>query len=301
MGVEFILLLIMFFIWVFVESFLLITWGTTPGKWLLNTTLTSPTGGTLFFFEAIYRSFSVWIKGLCMGLPFSFITLAVAYKKLTRGGITTWDKRGEFVVSHKRIGVVRVIVFLLIWIALAIFTQVVSEKYKINTNKDLSSPTNPQNAESLTAEDWFNKAQALWQDGKHSDPNKAIEYLNEAIRLNPNLTEAYYNRGLVYWNLNQYQRAIEDCNEAIRLNPNLPLTYYFRGSIYRKLGQYQRAIEDFNEAIRIKPDYADAYNNRGVVYLMMKDAPRGCKDAQKACSMGICRAYELARKKGICR
>jgi len=37
---------------------------------------------------------------------------------------------------------------------------------------------------SETAGDWFNKADALRNEGKYTDPKKAIEYLNKAIRLN---------------------------------------------------------------------------------------------------------------------
>ncbi|HOE19220.1 MAG TPA: RDD family protein, partial [Syntrophorhabdaceae bacterium] len=110
---EFVFALILVFIWVFIESFLLITWGTTPGKWLLNVTITSPTGETLFFFEAIYRSFSVWWRGLAIGFPIvSLFTLINAHGKLKREGLTSWDRDGGFVVSHKKIGVARVIVFL---------------------------------------------------------------------------------------------------------------------------------------------------------------------------------------------
>ncbi len=96
----------------------------------------------------------------------------------------------------------------------------------------------------LTAVDWFDKASALWQDGKYIDPKKAIEYLNQAIRLKPDYAEAYNNRGAAYGGLGQHRRAIEDYNEAIRLKPDLAETYDNRGMAYSKLGQLQRAIKD---------------------------------------------------------
>ena len=224
-------------------------------------------------------------------------------------------------------------------------------------------------SQGLTAVDWFDKASALWQDGKYTDPKKVIEYLNQAIRLKPDYAEAYGGRGIAYrslgqhrraiedyneaihlkpdyaeaynnrgyvysslgqyqraiedfnkairlkpdyaeaynnqgaayGNLGQYQREIEDYNEAIRLNPNLAEVYYNRGIAYRSLGQHRRAIEDYNEAIRLKPDDADAYNNRGIAYLLIGNIASGCSDTQKACSMGNCNAYELAKNKGDCR
>ena len=50
-------------------------------------------------------------------------------------------------------------------------------------------------SQGLTAVDWFYKAYALWDGGKYTDPKKAIEYLNNAVRLQPDLVEAYINRG----------------------------------------------------------------------------------------------------------
>jgi tetratricopeptide (TPR) repeat protein len=224
-------------------------------------------------------------------------------------------------------------------------------------------------SQGLTAVDWNKKALELWQGIKYTDPQKAIEYLNEAIRLNPNYAMAYNNRGAAYINLGQHQRAIEDYNNAIRLKPDYANAYNNRGAAYINLGQHHRAIEDYNNAIRLKPDYADAYYNRGaayinlgqhqraienfnnairlkpdyadayayrgvvygklgqyqkaivnyneairlkpyfataygnlgVAYLLMGDTTRGCSDAKKACSMGDCKAYEWAKKKGFCR
>ena len=63
----------------------------------------------------------------------------------------------------------------------------------------------------------FNKASAL----NYTDPQKAIEYLNNAIKLKPNYADAYHLRGNNYATLKQYQRAIEDYNEAIHLKPEL--------------------------------------------------------------------------------
>jgi tetratricopeptide (TPR) repeat protein len=47
---------------------------------------------------------------------------------------------------------------------------------------------------------------------------KAIEYLNNGIKLKPGDALTYKNRGRAYYGLGQYQSAIEDYNEAIRLN-----------------------------------------------------------------------------------
>jgi tetratricopeptide (TPR) repeat protein len=130
---------------------------------------------------------------------------------------------------------------------------------------------------------------------------QAIEDCNQAIRLKPNDANGYYNRGIAYGALGQYQREIEDSNQAIRLKPDDADAYYNRGTAYGALGQYQRAIGDCNEALRLKPNYAEAYNNRGNYYFIQGGNKLGCRDAEKACEMGICKTLEWAKGKGYCR
>lgn len=106
------------FIWIFVESSLLSTWGTTPGKWLFKTSLRTNAGEKLSFSNALSRSFSVWWRGLGIGFPIaSLITLLVAHRKLTIEGVTTWDRKGGFVVSHKKIGAIRVVIVTIFFIS----------------------------------------------------------------------------------------------------------------------------------------------------------------------------------------
>jgi tetratricopeptide (TPR) repeat protein len=121
-----------------------------------------------------------------------------------------------------------------------------------------------QASRGLTAVDWVYQAGALAVGEKYTDSKKAIEYLSHAIKLQPDYAGAYYNRGIAYTGLGQYQRAIEDFNEAIGLKSDYAYAYNNRGLAYNGLGQYQRAIEDFNKVIRLKPDYDNAYSNRGI-------------------------------------
>jgi tetratricopeptide (TPR) repeat protein len=148
------------------------------------------------------------------------------------------------------------------------------------------------------AENYISRGLAYYNLGQHQ---RAIENFSEAIRLKPNYTDAYRLRGLEYAKKNQYQRAIGDYNEAIHLKPDDADAYYYRGFAYAKMNQYQRAIQDYNEAIRLKPDYTDAYNYRGLAYLLQGENSLGCRDAQKACALGNCKALEWAKAEGLCR
>jgi hypothetical protein len=61
------------------------------------------------------------------------------------------------------------------------------------------------------------------------------------------------------------------------------------------------AIKELNEAIRLKPDYVDAYDNRGVIYLLQGNKELGCREVKKACELGECKKFEVAKGNRLCR
>jgi len=103
---------------VLMESFLLATFGITPGKALLRTRVRRANGERLGYLEALRRTILVAIVGLGAGIPVvSLATSIVAYRRLTKTGATFWDDSGGFTVSHETIGVVRVFVAVSIIVA----------------------------------------------------------------------------------------------------------------------------------------------------------------------------------------
>jgi uncharacterized RDD family membrane protein YckC len=108
------LTILILFVWIFAESALLSSWGTTPGKWLLRVNLAGHSGKPEFS-AALNRSFAVWLKGLGLGIPIvSFFTLVSSYNHLTKEGIMSWDKDGHFTVTHGKIGIIRIIVAIVV-------------------------------------------------------------------------------------------------------------------------------------------------------------------------------------------
>ena len=105
----------------------------------------------------------------------------------------------------------------------------------------------------LTATELVDKASALWEDGKYTDPDRAIEYLSEAIRLDSEYANAYINRGLAWYEKGNYDRAISDYDKAIELNPRSDKAYNNRGLAWSDKGNYDRAISDCDKAIELNP------------------------------------------------
>lgn len=107
---EYALGMILFFTWVFVESLLLSSFQTTPGKWLLKIKIACTSGSSISFSQALTRSLKVWWRGLGAGFPIvTLITLLNAHGQLISNGITSWDKDESFMVTHKKIGAPRLL------------------------------------------------------------------------------------------------------------------------------------------------------------------------------------------------
>lgn len=95
-------------LWAFVEPISLMVFGTTPGKWVLKTTLRKDSGEAFTYAEGLSRSLKVWFRGQGIYFPIvMLITNCIAYTKLRKNGITSWDKEGNLVVEHEKIGVLR--------------------------------------------------------------------------------------------------------------------------------------------------------------------------------------------------
>ena len=91
---------------------------------------------------------------------------------------------------------------------------------------------------------------------------KVISYFTEAIRIDPNDANAYYNRGNAYYDKREYDRAISDFNQVLKIDPNDAKAYYNRGAAYCQKEDYNKAWDDICKAqklgYQINPEFLEA-------------------------------------------
>jgi tetratricopeptide (TPR) repeat protein len=93
---------------------------------------------------------------------------------------------------------------------------------------------------------------------------------------------AYTSRGVEWRAKGQLDRAIADHTQAIKLDPNLSDAFYNRGNAYGDKGENDRAITDYDQSIRLNPKFAGAFNNRGLAKRQKGDTVGGDADIARA-------------------
>ena len=124
------------------------------------------------------------------------------------------------------------------------------------------------------------------------DYQGSIFKYSEAIKLDPDYVEAYNNRGVSYYDLENYKDAIADYNKVIQLNPNYATAYNNRGLIYEDIGDYKQALADYSRAIQLDPNDAIFYNNCGNAYSKLQNYKLSIIKYNKAIQLDP--NYELA-------
>jgi tetratricopeptide (TPR) repeat protein len=112
-----------------------------------------------------------------------------------------------------------------------------------------------------------------------------IKYFTKALELNPNLAEAYQQRGMLYFFQEKYDHVIEDFQAYIRFGAPTAEAYRMLGMGYLKSGFYENAIDRFSRAIEMDSELVGAYANRAEAYRLIGKYEAAIRDSTIAVKM----------------
>jgi tetratricopeptide (TPR) repeat protein len=98
---------------------------------------------------------------------------------------------------------------------------------------------------------------------KYEDAEAAYK---QAIALEPQKDEAYYELGDTYRELTRYPEAEKACQKAIEINPENYDAYRELGDAYRYQGETAKAEASYQTAIKLNPSDFRAYPKLGTLY-----------------------------------
>ena len=133
-----------------------------------------------------------------------------------------------------------------------------------------------------SANTYFNRGLAYYKLGEF---NKAIQDFNVVIGKEPEDFEAWYNRGLAHLDAGNIDSAIRDYEKSIALHPDFDKAYTGLGLSFAKQKDYKKAIQFFDKAIEFNDKQAVNYYNRGLAYRALNDKSKAIEDISKAISL----------------
>jgi len=114
---------------------------------------------------------------------------------------------------------------------------------------------------------------------------KALNSLNKAELINPNLSEIYFTKSDVYLKISQLKNAKIALEKGLTIDKNNHNALFQLGNILLMEKNYSEAIRYFNEAIIIKPNFWQAINNKGLAYFEKDNLNQSIKFFEKAISI----------------
>lgn len=116
----------------------------------------------------------------------------------------------------------------------------------------------------------------------------ARQQLDSAVALAPDDPVNYNSRGYYAhaWR-GEHGKAIADYSRAIRLNPNYSYAFNNRGWSRYKLGEKDKALKDIGQAKRRKASNPFIYRNLGVIALESGDTAKACMLFRQALDWGF--------------
>src|SRR5215470_1735070 len=107
---------------------------------------------------------------------------------------------------------------------------------------------------------YFHRGLAYYQKGSYAE---ALADLNAALGREPTNADALGARALARFHQGQFELAIADLTAVIAQKPTSADSYYQRATAYALEGKFDQSIADLDRAIALKRNFAEAYYNRG--------------------------------------
>jgi len=134
---------------------------------------------------------------------------------------------------------------------------------------------------------WGQDAMHFYDLGlKSSMAYKKIHYFTKALELDQGLTEAYEQRGMLYYFQGKYTETIIDFQRVAELKPFDSGAGIMLGLAFTKLENYDEAISHFSRAIELNPQIASAYSHRSEAKLLKGMIDDAIQDATRAIELG---------------
>lgn len=132
--------------------------------------------------------------------------------------------------------------------------------------RPLTAEEKATNDREASASEALAQAMQLFHGDRFLDNEAALDFLDQALALDPELVNARYYRASLLLESGRVDEALADVDRVIETRPDHVQALFARGSILIEQGDYGAASRDFTRVIELEPTRAEAYARRGVCY-----------------------------------
>jgi tetratricopeptide (TPR) repeat protein len=129
------------------------------------------------------------------------------------------------------------------------------------------------------AQEDLSKAAEYYTDEKNY--NQAIVCYTHLLVLNGQDLKSFYNRGLCYLKLDQYEQSISDLEKTIQLDSKFFLGYLNLGEACYRAGNYEASLENYKKAKKLNPESPQLYAGMALAYLAKGEKSSAKKSYKK--------------------
>ena len=121
-----------------------------------------------------------------------------------------------------------------------------------------------------------------WMYDQLGQTGKASEFYQRAIKASPLTFEAMNNLALIYSNSGQSDRVLPLLHEAIRTDPENEAVYVNAANFYARQHEWKQALTSYDQAIQIDPANSTAAVEKGRIYLAQGDTDNAIDSLSRA-------------------
>ena len=130
---------------------------------------------------------------------------------------------------------------------------------------------------------FLERAKALYHLAKYDEAESMFE---QAMAMNLENKQAYYERCLMHIELEEYRQAMFYANKAVELSDQQPESWYLKGRSLIGLGQGEAAFVAINQGLEIDREQPEVgHHYLGMAYYTMRNTTEAMKAFEKALSV----------------